>query len=100
MITKDYESIIKSSVIFFCFFQDANPKGEVFLGYKNDNFAIREGVKPGDHDQDYSFTLHTPDRDYVMSADTKEDRKRWMEALRAVINTPLNPKESIKVKRK
>ena len=73
--------------------QDANPKGEVFLGHRTDNFAVREGVKPGDHDQDYSFTLHTPERDYVMSADTKEQRKTWMETLKAVINTPLNPKE-------
>ena len=78
--------------------QDANPKGEVFIGHKSQGFAIKEGVKPGDHDQDYSMTLCTPARDYVISADLKEHRKMWMEALRRVVETPINPKDSIKVR--
>ncbi|XP_072044082.1 arf-GAP with dual PH domain-containing protein 1-like isoform X2 [Amphiura filiformis] len=77
---------------------DPHPKGEVFLKNKGDNFAVREGVPPGRHDQDYAFTLRTPDRDYIMSADTKEDRKRWMEALNRAIEKPLYPQESKKAK--
>lgn len=78
--------------------QDPHPKGEVFLKNKGNNFSVREGVPPGRHDQDYAFTLHTPDRDYIMSADTKEDRKRWMEALNRAIEKPLYPQETKKAK--
>ena len=70
----------------------------MFLKNKGNNFSVTLGVPPGRHDQDYAFTLHTPDRDYIMSADTKEDRKKWMEALNTAIEKPLYPQESKKAK--
>lgn len=72
---------------------DAHPLKTVFIGSKSDRFACREGVPPGTLDQGFSFTLATPDREYYLSAETETDREKWMKALLALVNNPVNPQD-------
>ncbi|XP_014226143.1 arf-GAP with dual PH domain-containing protein 1-like [Trichogramma pretiosum] len=73
---------------------DANPKGEIFLGHTSEGYAIKMGVPPGARDQGYSFTLQTPDRTYLLSAQANEDRIQWMQVLQKVIDRPLTPQDA------
>ncbi|KAK7073745.1 hypothetical protein SK128_003843, partial [Halocaridina rubra] len=73
---------------------DAYPRGEIFLGYKDNNYNIKEGVPRGCKDHDFSFSLITPDRTYVMSAPTSDERMRWMAAIRTVLERPLRPQDN------
>ncbi|XP_076263875.1 arf-GAP with dual PH domain-containing protein 1-like isoform X2 [Rhynchophorus ferrugineus] len=73
---------------------DANPKGEIFIGYQTDGFSIRIGVSSGFKDQGFSFMLTTPDRVYNLSAQTEIDRDHWIEVLERVIDRPLTPQDS------
>lgn len=40
--------------------QDAYPKGEIFIGEKNEGYAVRVGVPPGFKYHMFGFTLVTP----------------------------------------
>ncbi|XP_071552451.1 arf-GAP with dual PH domain-containing protein 1-like isoform X2 [Panulirus ornatus] len=73
---------------------DAYPRGEIFLGYKDDNYSIKEGVPRGCKDQDFSFSLITPERTYVMSAPTSDERSRWMQAINTVLERTLRPQDN------
>ena len=70
--------------------QNAFPNGEIFLGTKTKGYVVREGVPPGTKDQDYSFTLKTPDRQFHFAAESEEDRKDWMEILKETILGPMS----------
>ncbi|XP_064107072.1 arf-GAP with dual PH domain-containing protein 1-like isoform X1 [Macrobrachium nipponense] len=73
---------------------DAFPRGEIFLGFKDDNYSVKEGVPRGCKEHDFSFSLVTPDRTYVMSAATWDERARWMAAINAVLERPLRPQDN------
>lgn len=55
---------------------------------------MRVGVAPGYRDMGYSFTLHTPDRGYCLSAVTEEDRDSWIVVINKVLQRPLTPQDS------
>nr|XP_045612312.1 arf-GAP with dual PH domain-containing protein 1-like isoform X1 [Procambarus clarkii] len=73
---------------------DAYPRGEIFLGYKDDNYSIKEGVPRGCKDHDFSFSLKTPERTFVMSAPTSDERSRWMQAINTVLERTLRPQDN------
>lgn len=73
---------------------DPYPKGEVFLGYHADGFAVKKGVPPGMKEQGYGFTLRTRDRIYLLGVQKEEDRTEWMKALQSVIERPLTPQDN------
>ncbi|XP_042203677.1 arf-GAP with dual PH domain-containing protein 1-like isoform X3 [Homarus americanus] len=73
---------------------DSYPRGEIFLGYKDDNYSIKEGVPRGCKDHDFSFSLITPERTYVMSAPTSDERSRWMNAISTVMERSLRPQDN------
>ncbi|KAF4518315.1 hypothetical protein B566_EDAN009103 [Ephemera danica] len=54
--------------------EDPHPKGEIFLGYMTDGYSVRVGVPQGAKELDFCFTLHTPNRSYLLSATTDEER--------------------------
>ena len=74
--------------------QDPYPRGEIFLGYKDDNYSVKEGVPRGCKDHDCAFSLVTPDRTFVMSAPTCEERAQWMKAINTVLERPLRPQDN------
>uniref|UniRef100_T1JGV0 Nitrilase and fragile histidine triad fusion protein NitFhit n=1 Tax=Strigamia maritima TaxID=126957 RepID=T1JGV0_STRMM len=73
---------------------NAYAKGEIFLGYHNDGFAVRFGVPPGNKEQSFTFTLRTPDRLFLLNAESEEDREEWLIALQKVIERPLTPQDN------
>jgi Arf-GAP with dual PH domain-containing protein len=75
--------------------QDAHPKGEIFLGCSSDGYKIRVGVPQGSKELDFNFTLDTPNRSYLLSATTDEDRDEWMSAIEHVIEKSLTPQDNL-----
>ncbi|XP_013387548.1 arf-GAP with dual PH domain-containing protein 1 isoform X2 [Lingula anatina] len=73
---------------------DAFPKGEVFIGNKEQGFAVRDGVPPGRPDQTFGFTLKTPDRPFILNAESQQEKEEWMSVLKQVVETPLTPQDS------
>ena len=63
------------------FLQDANPLGEIILGTTADKFSVDEEPIAGE----YSFTLHTPFRDFPLIADSREEKMQWVKAFQAVL---------------
>lgn len=59
-----------------------------------DGYSVRIGVPSGSKDHAFSFTLHTPDKMYILSAQTERDRDDWIEMLEKVIERPLTPQDS------
>lgn len=85
---------MKNKLINLFYLKDAHPKGEIFLGHSSDGFAIKTGVPPGARDQGFSFTLETPDRTYLLSAQSDDDRSQWMNVIQKVIDKPLTPQDA------
>ncbi|RMX53010.1 hypothetical protein pdam_00018255 [Pocillopora damicornis] len=57
------------------------------------------GVKSGRHqDEDYCFTLTTPKRDFVMMANTENERRMWMDCLSKVISQPMTDEDKEEMK--
>lgn len=82
---------------------DAVAKGELIIGSHTEGFALQEGVKSGKHqDEDYCFTLTTPKREFVMMANTENERRMWMDCLSKVISQPMTDedKEEMKITHK
>ncbi|KAK3888492.1 hypothetical protein Pcinc_007451 [Petrolisthes cinctipes] len=73
---------------------DAYPKGEIFLGHKDNNYSVKEGVPRGHKEQDFPFSVYTPTRTFVLSAPTSEERSRWVAAVEAVLERPLRPQDN------
>ncbi|GAB6020394.1 hypothetical protein CHUAL_003098 [Chamberlinius hualienensis] len=73
---------------------NAYARGEVFLGHSSDNFQVQQGVPHGCRDQGFSFTVRTPNRVFVLSADTFAERQEWMQAIDSVFNKPLTPQDN------
>ena len=65
--------------------------GEIFIGTKEMGFVVREGVPPRVLKFGFVFTLKTPTRMFYLSAETAEERSRWLAAIRAVIASPMSP---------
>lgn len=74
--------------------QDANPKGEIFLGNHMDGYSVRIGAPVGARDQGFSFTLFTPERTYNLSSHSEQDRDEWMTVIQKVLERPLSPQDS------
>nr|XP_058970785.1 arf-GAP with dual PH domain-containing protein 2-like isoform X1 [Pocillopora verrucosa]XP_058970799.1 arf-GAP with dual PH domain-containing protein 2-like isoform X1 [Pocillopora verrucosa] len=78
---------------------DALTKGELIIGSNTEGFALQEGVKSGKHqDEDYCFTLTTPKRDFVMMANTENERRMWMDCLSKVISQPMTDEDKEEMK--
>ena len=75
-------------------FQDAYPKGEIYIGTRETGFIVREGVPPGAKSQPYCFTLKTPDRNFNLAAETRDEQTDWIQTLRRVISEPMSPHEN------
>ena len=90
---KRWFTLDKRKLLYFEDPKDAFPKGEIFLGSREKNFGILEGVPPQIKEIHYGFTLRTPDREFHLSAETPEDYRDWVDLLKMVIKTPPNPQE-------
>lgn len=64
------------------------------MGHSSEGYAVKIGVPPGARDQGFSFTLETPDRSYLFSAQSEDDRMQWMNVLQKVIDKPVTPQDA------
>ena len=82
--------------------QNAFAKGEVFIGHRDAGYSVSMGqAQEGDRGSNsqntnccFGFTLHTPERDFVMRADTQDDMEKWILALQKVVELPLTTQDS------
>lgn len=73
--------------------KDPFPKGEIYLGEKGKQFAISSGIPAPLKQHMYGFILKTPERTWLFSADTEEERKHWISAISSVLETPETPQD-------
>jgi len=77
------------------FFQDAYPKGEVFIGSSDRGFSVAEGLSSVNaKDPGYGFTLKTPERHYHFSADSRQEMHEWMSVLGRLLSSAMTPQDS------
>ena len=63
------------------------PKGEVYIGHADGGYGVSMGAKEVRSSLDYVFTLNTPGRDFILTANTREDMDQWICAFQKVQNT-------------
>ncbi|KAL3876299.1 hypothetical protein ACJMK2_034163 [Sinanodonta woodiana] len=70
------------------------PKGEVFIGHQDGGYSVDIGGPDVKNNQGFPFTQKTPDRLYILCAESHDDRERWIMALKKIIDTPLTPQDT------
>lgn len=55
---------------------------------------MRQGVPPGMKEHNFGFTLKTPDRSFLMGAESEKERREWMDSLQTVLVRPTTPQEN------
>ena len=80
--------------------QNAFAKGEVFIGHKDAGYSVSTEDEEGDRGSNsqnsntsFCFTLHTPERNFLMRAETQEDMEKWLHTLQKVTEIPLTPQD-------
>ncbi|CAL1530719.1 unnamed protein product [Lymnaea stagnalis] len=79
---------------------NAFAKGEVFIGHKDGGYSVSTGSEEGDRGSNsqntssYCFTLNTPDRKFVLRAETQDDMHKWVMAMQKVVEMPLTTQDS------
>lgn len=71
--------------------QDAYPLGEITLGPAKDGYEVLETGPDKFSDQPNMFMLKAPYRSrggFPLVAETEQEKKEWIEALKAVIEAP------------
>jgi len=76
---------------------DAYPRGEIFLGHRDDGYSVTCGAPKNCKDQGFPFSLRTPERTYVLSAPSADERQQWLGALGSVLATPLRPQDNLRL---
>ncbi|XP_042197175.1 arf-GAP with dual PH domain-containing protein 1-like [Callorhinchus milii] len=74
---------------------DAFARGEVFIGSKENNYSVLDGLPlstQGNHWQ-YGITIVTPDRKFLFACETEREQQQWIEAFQKVIDRPMLPQE-------
>lgn len=74
--------------------QDAYPRGEIFLGHRGDGYAVQAGAPSGFKEMPFAFTVTTPNRKFVMGAESDRDRNEWIALLGKVMERPLTPQDT------
>uniref|UniRef100_H2YRK5 ArfGAP with dual PH domains 1 n=1 Tax=Ciona savignyi TaxID=51511 RepID=H2YRK5_CIOSA len=73
---------------------DAYPKGEIYLGSRSDGFMVRDGLPAGQTEHGFGITITTPDRDYLLCCDDKEEQKMWIQELKWIMTQPLSDQDT------
>ncbi|XP_041363834.1 arf-GAP with dual PH domain-containing protein 1-like isoform X2 [Gigantopelta aegis] len=73
---------------------NAFPKGEVFIGNRESDYSVTKGATEGKGGSPNCFTLNTPERKFVMKAESKEEMDKWVDQLQKVVEMPLTPQDS------
>ena len=85
--------LIAETNFFFQTPQDPYAKGEIYLQEKQDGYGLMLGVPVGLKQYKFGFTLITPERKWLLGAESDQERQEWMMALSAVIETRQTPQD-------
>jgi len=77
---------------------DPYAKGELIIGSKTKGFAVQEGDKSHKHEEDYCFTISVPRREFLVKANTENERKMWIDCLLKVIAQPMTDEDEQEMK--
>ncbi|RWS31528.1 centaurin-alpha 1-like protein, partial [Leptotrombidium deliense] len=72
---------------------DAYPKGEIFLGEKYQGYSVKPGIPAAVKEHKFGFSLITPERTWLMGAETEEIRESWINAINQVIEKQPQPQD-------
>ncbi|KAL2101254.1 hypothetical protein ACEWY4_003015 [Coilia grayii] len=72
---------------------DAEELGVVFLGTEKQGFSVSESSAVGARSNKwkYGLAVDTPDRKFLFMCEQEREQREWLEALRKVISTPMQP---------
>ncbi|XP_067043531.1 arf-GAP with dual PH domain-containing protein 1-like isoform X1 [Acropora muricata] len=87
---------------FLYFEQPMSPeaKGEFIIGSQTEGFAVQQGEVTGKfQDEDYCFTLTTPDRHFLFKADTENERMMWLNCISDVVAQPMTDEDKTEMKK-
>lgn len=56
-------------------------------------YSVRIGSSDGVQEQDFTFTLRTPDRTYNLSSTSEADRDEWISQLSHIIERPMGNRD-------
>ena len=56
----------------------------MYIGHVDGGYDVKMGAEGVRSSMVYVFTLITPDRHFILSADTREDMDQWIEAFKQV----------------
>eukprot|EP00918_Siedleckia_nematoides_P033549 GHVU01072868.1.p1 GENE.GHVU01072868.1~~GHVU01072868.1.p1 ORF type:complete len:326 (-),score=36.91 GHVU01072868.1:1703-2605(-) len=90
---KRWISLDRRKLMYFDDPLNAFPKGEIYLGTRDERFGVLKGAPPGIKEVNYCFTLKTPERKFVFSTDSYEDRDDWIAAINSMLESPMTPRE-------
>uniref|UniRef100_A0A8C9T996 ArfGAP with dual PH domains 1 n=1 Tax=Scleropages formosus TaxID=113540 RepID=A0A8C9T996_SCLFO len=91
---KRWFTLDKRRLLYFCDPLDAFPKGEVFLGHKDNGYSAGLGLPKGTESNGawkHGITLDTPKRCYLFTCESEGDQKDWLDHFNAIINTAMSP---------
>ncbi|XP_063309465.1 arf-GAP with dual PH domain-containing protein 2 isoform X2 [Pelobates fuscus] len=74
---------------------DAFEQGGVFIGSKEQGYAVTEGLPRGIRKSkwDTGFVIKTPWREFVFTCENTNDQKEWLEILREIISRPMTEED-------
>lgn len=90
---KRWFSLENRSLIYFLSPLDAYPKGEIYIGNSADGFSIEEGWGTRKEEGGFGIVFRTPDREFIMYSDDKDDQLAWIHEINDVLSRPMSAKE-------
>lgn len=70
----------------------------MFIGHRDAGYSLIPGIPEGERasngHSNCCFTLCTPDRKFVLRAETQDDMDKWTAVLNQVFDLPLTPQDS------
>ncbi|CAJ0934912.1 unnamed protein product [Ranitomeya imitator] len=74
---------------------DAFAKGEVFLGSSEHGYQVKAEIVPNSYSNiwNYGISISTPDRTYLFTCESEQERENWLSVFKKVISIPMTVRE-------
>ncbi|XP_044156511.1 arf-GAP with dual PH domain-containing protein 1-like isoform X2 [Bufo gargarizans] len=74
---------------------DAFAKGEVFLGSSENGYQVKAEIIPSSYSNiwNYGISFNTPDRTYLFTCESEQERENWLSVFKKVISRPMTVRE-------
>jgi len=72
---------------------DAYPKGEIYIGNTPDGISVEDDWSGRKEENGFPILIKTPERDYLMYVEEREEQESWMKEINSILQTPMTTKE-------